>query len=316
MTEAVPSSIHLASLFKAAGDQMRLNILRIMQRDSYGVLELCRIFSVQQPSMSHHLKVLAKAGAVATRREGNSIFYRRASSTVRGDQKILEDFFALVDSAPIASALLEQVNNIQIARRARSTEFFRENAARFREQQDLIAGHKDYGSRVAAMLAKSMQSHWLEVGPGDGELLNDCAANFSQVTAIDVSLEMLEQSRGNLSTDLKANVAFENLDTKAAVDMQISADVISCNMVLHHVPSPGEMVEDMAALLSEGGQLVITDLDEHDQDWARESCGDLWLGFAPEQINDWANSAGLRQGRSEFLALRNGFGVQIREYLK
>lgn len=42
------------------------------------MLELAQIFDVGQSGMSHHLKVLAQAELVATRREGNAIFYRRA----------------------------------------------------------------------------------------------------------------------------------------------------------------------------------------------------------------------------------------------
>src|SRR5690554_4013251 len=68
----------MAACLKAAGDPLRLAILRVLARGSYGVLELSRIFAMKQSGMSHHLKVLANAELVATRREGNSIYYRRA----------------------------------------------------------------------------------------------------------------------------------------------------------------------------------------------------------------------------------------------
>src|SRR5690606_41214906 len=75
---ATPASDTLAALCKAGGDPLRLSILRALANDSFGVLELAQIFAVGQSGMSHHLKVLAQAGLVATRREGNAIFYRRA----------------------------------------------------------------------------------------------------------------------------------------------------------------------------------------------------------------------------------------------
>ena len=68
----------LAALCKAGGDPLRLNVLRALANDSFGVLELAQIFAIGQSGMSHHLKVLAQAGLVATRREGNAVFYRRA----------------------------------------------------------------------------------------------------------------------------------------------------------------------------------------------------------------------------------------------
>ena len=68
----------LASFCKACADPLRLQVLRVLREDSFGVSELCSIFDIRQPALSHHLKVLAGASLVATRREGNSIFYRRA----------------------------------------------------------------------------------------------------------------------------------------------------------------------------------------------------------------------------------------------
>ena len=83
MNLRVPSIRHddcdeLSALCKAGGDPLRLNVLRALANDSFGVLELTQIFATGQSGMSHHLKVLSQAGLVATRREGNAIFYRRA----------------------------------------------------------------------------------------------------------------------------------------------------------------------------------------------------------------------------------------------
>jgi ArsR family transcriptional regulator len=87
-------------------------------------------------------------------------------------------------------------------------------------------------------------------------------------------------------------------------------------MVLHHVPSPAEVFSDSAALLKPGGSLVVTDLCRHDQRWAKENCGDLWLGFEPEDLTRWANAAGLEDSESLYLGLRNGFQIQVRRFEK
>ena len=79
MNLRVPSIRHddcdeLSALCKAGGDPLRLNVLRALANDSFGVLELTHIFATGQSGMSHHLKVLSQAQLVATRREGNAIF--------------------------------------------------------------------------------------------------------------------------------------------------------------------------------------------------------------------------------------------------
>ncbi len=78
-----PSALQLATLTrlcKASADSLRLLVLRVLRKDSFGVSELCSIFDIRQPALSHHLKVLSGAGLVAARREANSIFYRRSET--------------------------------------------------------------------------------------------------------------------------------------------------------------------------------------------------------------------------------------------
>ena len=94
--------------------------------------------------------------------------------------------------------------------------------------------------------------------------------------------------------------------TPRAVDFAVA------NMVLHHVPAPRTIFNDVAALLKDGGTFLVTDLCRHEQSWARTSCGDLWLGFDPDDLTSWAREAGLTEGQSQYLGLRNGFQIQFR----
>ncbi|MDO7673841.1 MAG: metalloregulator ArsR/SmtB family transcription factor, partial [Reinekea forsetii] len=64
-----------AAFFKAISDPTRLTVLQLLGSSAYGVLELSEMLDVKQSGMSHHLKVLSKAGWVDSRREGNSIYY-------------------------------------------------------------------------------------------------------------------------------------------------------------------------------------------------------------------------------------------------
>src|SRR5690606_41219826 len=91
-----------------------------------------------------------------------------------------------------------------------------------------------------------------------------------------------------------------------------SYESTDANMVLYHVPAPKTSFTDAAQLLAPGGTLLITDLCHHDQVWARESCGDLWLGFEPADLSAWAQEAGLVEGQSQYSGLRNGFQIQFR----
>ena len=196
--------------------------------------------------------------------------------------------------------------------------FFNQNAERFEQNQDLIASWADYGDSVESFLDSSLTKTQsvLEIGPGYGQFLGKLSSRFDQVTALDNSAEMLERCRSSAKALGLDNINFKLGDTSLALNQQISSDCISLNMVLHHVATPSEIISDCAQLLSSGGVLLITDLCAHDQELVKKACGDLWLGFEPQELTRWASSVELTEGNSLYLAQRNGFRIQLRQFLK
>jgi ubiquinone/menaquinone biosynthesis C-methylase UbiE len=71
-----------------------------------------------------------------------------------------------------------------------------------------------------------------------------------------------------------------------------SLDVITINMALHHVADADKSIEEMYRILKFGGRLVISDVLEHNGQWAREEMFDEWLGFSKAQIILWLEQAG------------------------
>lgn len=310
----------LPNLLKAAGDGFRLEILRVLAQDSFGVLELCRIFNAKQSGMSHHLKVLTSAGLLSTRREGNSIFYRRAYLVPDSPLASLQQaLFASIDQLPITDAVQTQLRELEQERSLASQLFFAENAHKFREQQDLIASYPVYAEHMTQLLNNTPLRNWslaLEVGPGEGEFLPILAQKFSQVVALDSSAEMLTKSKDYSQKQNLRSMEFIHGDTHVLAEKKVLADCIVVNMVLHHTPSPADIFQDLSKALAPGGALLICDLCRHEQAWAREACGDLWQGFEPQDFSRWATAANLNEGQSVYFALRNGFQIQLRQFFK
>lgn len=309
-------STTLAGLCKACADPLRLNILRALHNDSLGVSELCALFDMRQPALSHHLKVLAIAGLVATRREGTTIFYRRSEPlTAQPGAAIVHALLQELDSRELTPAMQRGLQSLQRTREDNSRQFFRNNAHKFREQQDLIASYEQYADTVAELLAQAPlpgRAVALEVGPGDGRFLGVLAGRFDRVVALDNAPEMLHTSRRFAAGHQLDNIDFVLGDTASPAIEGLKADCVVINMVLHHTPRPADTLAEAAACLAPGGVMAVTDLCRHDQAWARENCGDLWLGFEPEQLTAWAEDAGLADLTSTFLAQRNGFQIQVR----
>ena len=324
ITSLLPSLDSLSQLNKAAGEPLRLGILQLLGQGAFGVLELCDVFAIKQSSMSHHLKVLAQAGLVSTQREGNSIFYRRALVTptdqlTHWQQTLLHT----LDSLPLGyrEAAVAQVMS---ERALACEEFFAKHAHEFKQKQDLIASHEQYGSALSKLLLSltaaqqiSGDGYALEVGPGEGHFLADLAQHFKQVTALDISPAMLERSQQQVAQKQLSNVRCVLGDTsKLLAEETTQYQFVVANMVLHHLPSPRHIFQDVAQLLHTGGTFLVTDLCRHEQSWAKDSCGDLWLGFEIEDLTQWAAAAGLSEGQSQFLGLRNGFQIQFRMFNK
>lgn len=314
-TSPAPAFEALAAALKAAADPLRLEVLRVLARDSLGVLELCQVLDMKQPALSHHLKVLAKAGLVASRREGNSIYYRRPGN---GVDELLAALFARIDALLLSPATAARLEALQEQRAEQSRRFFSENAGRFRAQQDLIAELESYGPACAELIdgVEGPRELCIEVGPGEGGFLPALSARFRQVVAVDNAAEMLEKARATSAAAGLGNVRFVHGDVASPELSALSADCAVVNMVLHHVPSPAELVARAARQLRPGGALLVTDLCRHDQAWAREACGDMWLGFEPEDLTLWAEDAGLRESTGVYLAQRNGFRIQVRMFVR
>jgi ArsR family transcriptional regulator len=309
-------SDELAALCKAGGDPLRLNVLRALANDSFGVLELAQIFGIGQSGMSHHLKVLAQAELVATRREGNAIFYRRAlPDTSELGGRLHAALLDEVDGLRLPEEAQARMATVQRQRAAASKDFFSRIEEKFRAQQDLIAGLTQYRESLLSLLDKlsfDEQASALEIGPGDGEFLPELARRFAQVTALDNSAAMLDLARQVCQRQALGNVHLQLAD--ALGDLDLAADCVVLNMVLHHFSDPAQAVKQLATRVKPGGSLLVTELCSHNQSWAKEACGDLWLGFEQEDLARWATAAGLVPGESLYVGLRNGFQIQVRHF--
>jgi len=67
----------MAAVAKALGDPVRLQLVDVLRKHAgkVCVYELVPLFDLSQPTVSHHLKVLRKAGIVGSERQGLWAYY-------------------------------------------------------------------------------------------------------------------------------------------------------------------------------------------------------------------------------------------------
>ena len=148
------SSIEQLSHYcKATADSQRLQILRVLSKESFGVLELCQVLEVGQSALSHHLKILANANLVETRREGTSIFYRRALIHAEDPlRQLRQSLFESIDETELPVDQASRIRQVYDCRHQQAKSFFKKNAHRFQENQDLIAEYNHYSQCIDDVL--------------------------------------------------------------------------------------------------------------------------------------------------------------------
>jgi ArsR family transcriptional regulator, arsenate/arsenite/antimonite-responsive transcriptional repressor len=70
-------AVRIAAIAKALGDPVRLQLVDVLRRHAgqVCVCELVPLFDIAQPTLSHHLKILRRAGIVDSERRGLWAYY-------------------------------------------------------------------------------------------------------------------------------------------------------------------------------------------------------------------------------------------------
>jgi ArsR family transcriptional regulator len=77
-------AVDLARVFKALGDPVRLRLLSLIASRAGGEICVCDLtpaFDLSQPTISHHLKLLRRAGLIDSERRGTWVYYRLVPET-------------------------------------------------------------------------------------------------------------------------------------------------------------------------------------------------------------------------------------------
>ncbi len=89
------AAVQAAATLKALADPLRMRMLSLIASSPTGeacVCNLATVADVTQPTVSHHLKILRKAGVLTSQRRGSWVYYRVAHELRRAVTTLLEDF--------------------------------------------------------------------------------------------------------------------------------------------------------------------------------------------------------------------------------
>ena len=79
----MPRAATTSDVFNAIAEPQRRDILVYLAPQERHVSDIVANFTISQPSVSKHLKVLRHVGLVSARRDGRQMFYRANAEAIR-----------------------------------------------------------------------------------------------------------------------------------------------------------------------------------------------------------------------------------------
>ena len=271
-------------IYKALADETRLRMLRLLQRSVLNVNEVIEILQMGQSRISRHLKILADAELVTSRREGTWVYYQASTNGSGLVSETHEHLGRFESQVPHVDRDIQALESTIERRREQTRSFFDSIS-----QPEQLPVHDNVDGQFYRELAASLfdeSDTVLDMGTGAGLLLPALLEKASNVIAVDSSITMLEMARrsaGELSS--RCDFRLGDLEHLPIADGEVDA-VMAC-MVLHHLSTPAKALAEAGRALRPDGRLVVVDLHQHDDESVRERLADLWLGFEPTQIRKW-----------------------------
>jgi len=273
-------------LYKLLGEPLRLRLLALANAEELNIGELAEVLDESQPNVSRRLKPLREMGLVRIRKEGTRVFVSLDSAAAQDT--------VVADALREGQRLCQEDGSLaRVAAVVRA----RDEAARalFESGGDGSLGWPEelgaYLSAIAPLITRRELA--IDVGTGDGGLLEVLAPLYAEVVGVDRSARQLERAKARLAHRGYTHVRLLQAEVDALDDLRGRADAVFAARVLHHAPKPKKTLEDIAALLAPGGALLVIDYVAHDDERMREEHADTWLGFAPDELRSMARAAGL-----------------------
>ncbi len=301
--ESLPASPRW-ELYRLLGEPVRLRLLALVAEDELTVGELSELLGESQPNASRHAAQLKQAGLIAMRKQGTRALVSLSDGAAK--DAVVKDALMSGQALCAADGSLRRVAEIVAQREATGREFFAKpkGGAGELSPSELLP----YVAAFAALLPDRDVA--IDVGTGDGLLLDVLAPAYKKVVAIDQSAAQLDRARARAESRRFANVDFVlgSIDDDAtAHKLAGRADLVFASRVLHHAARPAELVKRLARLCrapaggsgghaTEGGALVIVDYAHHEDESMREQA-DVWLGFEPRELMKFARDAGIASPR-------------------
>lgn len=282
-----------AELFRLLSDASRLQVLALCAEEELSVGELSELLDDSQPQLSRKVAALREGGLVEVRKDGTRSWVKAAPAALA--DPVVADAVAEGKRLCLDDGSLGRVASVVAAREDSGRHLF-EVQPKGPATAPPSPEHLAHIAALAPLLPARRLA--LDVGTGDGLLLDVLAPLYQRVIAVDRSRSQLARVSERVAARGFHNVSlypgsYEDAALVERVDGMGGADLVFAGRTLHHASRPAQAIEAFARLLRRGGHLVVLDYLPHADDTLRTGHGDVWLGFEAKDVEAWLRAAGL-----------------------
>jgi len=286
-------------LLHVLGDETRVRLLVLLERDELTVAELTSILELSQSRVSTHLGHLKQAGLVADRKAGVASFY-----SIKTLGEPVNALWQLVKTQAADPVLVRDGQRLdQLLRARRGATKWPDSVAG--EMERHYSPGRTWETTARGLVGLLRLGDTLDIGSGDGAISHLVVQYARSLTCLDQSERMVEAARRRLAGHENAKVCQGDMHELPFADESFD-DVIIFN-ALTYSEQPGRVLAEAARVLRPTGRVAVMCLHAHEYRETVARYDHVNLGFTEQQLRELHESAGL-----ELLSL----GVCTRERRK
>jgi len=274
----------------AAGEPTRLRILSLLAGEELSVMEMSRILNQSQPRVSRHLKLLTDSGLIERFPDGARVYYRLSHE---GWARRLIDTILDLLADDAGEADHRQLDTVREERQAAAASYFERVAPEWDRLRSLYVSESAVEAALDSVVGPGPFERVVDLGTGSGRMLTLVGKKARMSIGLDLSQNMLNIARANVSRAGLDKVELRHGDIFATRLPGESADLVIVHQVLHYLADPAAALAEAARLVAPGGRLVVIDFAPHQFEHLRDDHQHRRLGFSDTEIAGWMVEAGL-----------------------
>lgn len=270
----------VGEVLRLLGDETRLRVLHLLAHEPLTVAELQEVLDLGQSSISGHLAKLKHGGLLHDVAEGSSRRYRLREDLA---PPLAQTWQAVRAVSQDESPFSDDRRRLEHVRRGRAASWVERVAGNLHRS---YAPGRTWESLLHALLPCVRLGRCVDVGAGDGALLDLLAPHATSLTCIDPSPAMVaagEEKAARLHLD---HVRYCAAPGEALPLPSAESDTVLFLQSLQYIPQPEQAIAEAVRVLAPAGLLVIATLAHHDHAEA-DRYGHCHRGFAEGQLKRW-----------------------------